>query len=109
MSFKKEIMKDIDRNFFKEFGENINFSGIKLKGLLSFSKFENKYSQKHPLDDGLIKKGVTLTIREGDLPKMVGINEKVSINGQMYVVKAIKRELKLLEIDLQVEVDDVFN
>ena len=44
---KRYIKNDINRNFFKEFTETINFSGIQLKAVKNYQKFDNKYNNKN--------------------------------------------------------------
>ena len=53
---KNFLEKDLDRNFFKEFAEKINFSGIPLKAVVSEEQYRKLFQARHKNDAGFIKK-----------------------------------------------------
>lgn len=95
MSFKHQIKKDINRNFFREFAERINFCGISVKALLNFK------NQKGRKDSSIKSNTASLVFLKRDLPIKINIDEKITINSETYFVKNIKDELGLLEIDIE--------
>lgn len=98
---KRYVKNDINRNFLKEFSEIINFSGIKLKAVKNYQKFDKKYKNKTSSENGLIRNGMTLSLREKELPITVEVGEKIEIDGIEYEVIVVEKSFGLLELDLE--------
>lgn len=98
---KKYIKNDVNRNFFREFSEWVNFSGIQLKAVKNYQKFDNKYNSKNSKENGLIRNEMTLSIKEEELPLIVEVGEKIEVDGIEYEVRAIDKKLGLLVLDLE--------
>lgn len=96
----REIKRDNKRNFFKEFGEWISLSGIRLRAVKSYQKFNGKYP-KTQNDMSIEIQGYTLAIQEKDLPLPIKIGEKIEVNEEKFEVLSIKKELCILEIDIR--------
>nr|DAJ69845.1 MAG TPA: ATP-binding sugar transporter [Caudoviricetes sp.] len=98
---KKYIRNDIERNHLNEFSETISFSGIKLRAVKNYQKFNKKYRNKNSDENGLLKAGMILTLREKELPIVVEVGEKVEVDGLEYEVIAIEKNLGMLKLDLE--------
>lgn len=98
---KRYIKNDINRNFFKEFTETINFSGIQLKAVKNYQKFDNKYNNKNNQENGLIRNGMTLSLKEEELPLTVEVGEKIEVDGVEYEVRSTNINRGLLVLDLE--------
>lgn len=98
---KKYIKNDVNRNFFREFSEWINFSGVQLKAVKNYQKFDSKYNSKNSKENGLIRNGMTLSIKEEELPLIVEVGEKIEVDCIEYEVRAIEKNLGLLVLDLE--------
>lgn len=98
---KRYIKNDVDRNFFREFSEWINFSGIQLKAVKNYQKFDNKYNNKNNQENGLIRNGMTLSLKEEELPLTVEVGEKIEVDGVEYEVRSTSINRGLLVLDLE--------
>ena len=98
---KKYIKNDISRNYLNEFSEIISFSGIKLKAAKNYQRFDKKYKNKSSDENGLLKNGMILSLREKDLPFIIEVGEKVEVDGLEYEVIAIEKNLGILKLDLE--------
>lgn len=100
--FKHQLNRDLNPNFFNEFAKKINFTGIRLKAILSETEFSKKYRNRNN-DTGLVKTGVVVSLKKRDLPRGLEIKagEKVSINEKPYtVIKSSMGEI-IIKLDLE--------
>lgn len=98
---KRYIKNDVNRNFFREFSERVNFSGIQLKAVKNYQKFDNKYNSKNSKENGLIRNGMTLSLKEEELPLTVEVGEKIEVDGVEYEVRSTSINHGLLVLDLE--------
>lgn len=98
---KRYIKNDVNRNFFREFSEWVNFSGIQLKAVKNYQKFDNKYNSKNSKENGLIRNGMTLSLKEEELPLTVEVGEKIEVDGVEYEVRSTSINHGLLVLDLE--------
>lgn len=87
--FKRNMKKDFDRVFFKEFSEKINFAGIPLKAVVSEQEYQKLFSSRNKNDAGLIKKGIVISLKKRDLPLEIQAGEIVSINEEDFRVISV--------------------
>lgn len=95
------LNKDLDRNFFKEFAEKINFSGIPLKAVVSEEEYRKLFPARHKSDAGLIKKGIVISLKKRDLPSNPEAGDVVSVNGIEYRVISTNYPAEVLKLVLE--------
>lgn len=100
--FKHQLNRDLNPNFFNEFAKKINFTGIRLKAILSETEFSKKYRNRNN-DTGLVKTGIVVSLKKRDLPRGLEIKagEKVSINDKLYTVINSSMGESIVKLDLE--------
>lgn len=109
MSFIYEVEKDMERNFFNEFSQHVNFCGIKLRGLKRDINSKMKRSSKYLQDTGLIQKRLILAFNKRDLPLIPRIKETVTVDEEEYLILEINEKMKLVELILEKVESNVFD
>ena len=97
----KFFRKDIDRNFFKDFAEKINFSGIYLKAVISEEEYRKIYQSRNQSDAGLYKKGILISLKKRDLPLEIQVGEIVSVNSEEFRVIESKYHFDIVKLYLE--------
>ena len=98
---KNFLKKDLDRNFFKEFAEKINFSGIPLKAVVSEEQYRKLFPARHKNDAGFIKKGIVISLKKRDLPLKIEAGDIVSVNKVEYRVISTNYPAEVLKLVLE--------
>ena len=99
--FKKNTRRDLDKIFFKEFSEKIDFAGIPLKAIVSEQEYHKLFSTRTKDDAGLIKKGIVISLKKRDLPLEINAGEIVAINQKDYRVISISCPDHIIKLVLE--------
>jgi hypothetical protein len=103
--FNKKCGKDLDRVFFKELAERIEFAGIRITAVISKDDYNKKYRgeyrhNKNPQDTGLTRFGIVVHAKIKDIPVKPKIGDEVTVEGIKYEVEDIIIEMGVYRIAL---------
>ena len=98
---KKQFKKDLDRTFFKEFAEKVNFCGIYLKAVISKEEFKKLFQARNINDAGIYRKGMVVSLKKRDLPLPVEVGDNVSVNEEEFRVISREYHFDVVKIVLE--------
>ncbi|MDR3258226.1 MAG: hypothetical protein LBT51_01250 [Fusobacteriaceae bacterium] len=103
--FNKTCGKDLDRVFFRELAERIEFAGIMITVVISKDDYNKKYRgeyrhNKNPQDTGLTKFGIIVHAKTKDIPVKPKIGDEITVNGTKYEVEDVITEIGMYRIAL---------
>ena len=103
MSFKDDLLTDIDNVFFNldEFAEPLQIGTDTIMGILDSNLYEEKKYKLSEETKEVFQEGVTLFVKESELLIMPRTGEQLTINNTKYKVEKTQKTGGVFEIDLQ--------
>lgn len=101
MDFKKLRERDLNSVFFNknELAEEVVFAGQNLTVIKSSEEFKKKYKGREE-ETGIYSGGVTFSVKKIDLPILMSVGEKITIDSIRYEVIDIDIKEYTYKIDL---------
>lgn len=99
--YNSVVKRDLEKNFFNEFAEKINFSGIRLKAVVSAEEYKRKYAVRSSNDLGFQDEGLVISLKKRDLPSPVKANDMVTVNNKEYIVTGVFESIEITKIVLK--------